>query len=353
MTSVKKYTNESVLRSLLKSFSWRIIAITDTILTVFIVTCVLGDCGVKNALTIGVLEFSIKFVSYYIHERIWLTIQFKKRFGVTRTLFKTLSWRVIATVITFIVAGEILNSQDNAALYIAGIEIFTKSLLYYMHERIWLILPLGKLDQLLRTLSMQKNIVKHSYSVNRDSRKKLKQHKSILLWFTGLSGSGKSTIANCVEQELHKNSIHTYTLDGDNIRKGLNSDLSFSPEDRSENIRRIAETARLMIDAGLVVLAAFVSPYRKDRDHIRKIVGDDNMVEIFINTSIEECERRDVKGLYKKARKGEIKNMTGISAPYESPLHPDIQINTEEVTIVDATKQIINFINPKLILQNE
>ena len=165
--------------------------------------------------------------------------------------------------------------------------------------------------------------------------------------------SGKSTIANCVEQELHKNSIHTYTLDGDNIRKGLNSDLSFSPEDRSENIRRIAETARLMIDAGLVVLAAFVSPYRKDRDHIRKIVGDDNMVEIFINTSIEECERRDVKELYKKARKGEIKNMTGISAPYESPLHPDIQINTEEVTIVDATKQIINFINPKLTLQNE
>ena len=200
---------------------------------------------------------------------------------------------------------------------------------------------------------MQKNIVKHSYSVNRDSRKKLKQHKSILLWFTGLSGSGKSTIANCVEQELHKNSIHTYTLDGDNIRKGLNSDLSFSPKDRTENIRRIAETAHLMIDAGLVVLAAFVSPYRNDRDHVRNIVGNDNMVEIYINTSVEECERRDVKGLYKKARKGEIKNMTGISAPYESPLHPDIQINTEEVTIVDATKQIINFINPKLILQNE
>ena len=200
---------------------------------------------------------------------------------------------------------------------------------------------------------MQKNIVKHSYSVNLDSRKKLKQHQPLLLWFTGLSGSGKSTIANCVEQELHKHSIHTYTLDGDNIRKGLNSDLSFSTEDRSENIRRIAETAHLMIDAGLVVLATFVSPYRNDRDHIRKIVGDDNMVEIYINTSIEECERRDAKGLYKKARKGEIKNMTGISAPYESPLHPDIQINTEEITVIEATKQIINFINPKLILHNE
>ena len=152
MTSIKKYTNESVLRSLLKSFSWRIIAVSDTILTVFIVTCVLGDCGVKNALTIGALDFSIKFVSYYIHERIWLTIQFKRRFRVTRTLFKTLSWRVIATVITFIVAGEILNSQDNAALYIAGIEIFTKSLLYYMHERIWLILPLGKLRSIVKNI---------------------------------------------------------------------------------------------------------------------------------------------------------------------------------------------------------
>ena len=200
---------------------------------------------------------------------------------------------------------------------------------------------------------MQKNIVKHSYSVNLDSRKKLKQHQPLLLWFTGLSGSGKSTIANCVEQELHKNSIHTYTLDGDNIRKGLNSDLSFSPEDRTENIRRIAETAHLMMDAGLVVLAAFVSPYRIDREHIRNVVGHNNMIEIYIKTSVEECERRDVKGFYKKARKGEIKNMTGISAPYESPLHPDIQINTEEITVIEATKQIINFINPKLILHNE
>lgn len=200
---------------------------------------------------------------------------------------------------------------------------------------------------------MQKNIVKHSYSVNLDSRKKLKQHQPLLLWFTGLSGSGKSTIANCVEQELHKNSIHTYTLDGDNIRKGLNSDLSFSPEDRKENIRRIAETAHLMMDAGLVVLAAFVSPYRIDRDHIRNVVGHNNMIEIYINTSVEECERRDVKGLYKKARKGEIKNMTGISAPYESPLHADIQINTEEITVIEAAKQIITFINPKLILHNE
>ena len=149
---MKKYTNESVLRSLLKSFSWRIIAISDTILSVLLITCVFGDCSLKNALTIGFLEFLIKLVAYFIHERIWLSIQFEKRFGVTRTIYKTLSWRVLATVVTFIIAGEILNTKDNAALYIAGIEVFTKSLLYYMHERLWLTLPLGKLRSLAKNI---------------------------------------------------------------------------------------------------------------------------------------------------------------------------------------------------------
>ena len=152
MRNVKKYTNESVLRSLLKSFSWRIIAISDTILSVLLITCILGDCSLKNALTIGFLEFLIKLVAYFVHERIWLSIQFERRFGVTRTIYKTLSWRVLATVVTFIIAGEILNSKDNAALYIAGIEVFTKSLLYYMHERLWLTLPLGKLRSLAKNI---------------------------------------------------------------------------------------------------------------------------------------------------------------------------------------------------------
>jgi len=195
---------------------------------------------------------------------------------------------------------------------------------------------------------MEKNIVKHDYAVDQNSRSKLKKHKSLLLWFTGLSGSGKSTIANCVEQALHEKGVHTYTLDGDNVRKGLNNNLSFSPEDRTENIRRIAETAKLMMDAGLVVLAAFVSPYKKDRDNIRTIVGSENMVEIYINTSVEECERRDVKGLYKKARAGEIKNMTGISSPYEAPENPEIEIHTEKVNVEKATEHIINNIYPKL-----
>lgn len=200
---------------------------------------------------------------------------------------------------------------------------------------------------------MQQNIIRHNFNVSKEERQRSNNHNSFLLWFTGLSGSGKSTIANIVEHELFKCGIHTYTLDGDNIRKGINKDLSFSPSDRSENIRRIAEISSLMLDSGLVVLAAFVSPYKKDREYIREIVDENNFFEIFINTSVEECERRDVKGLYKKARLGEIKNMTGISAPYEAPENPFIEINTEEQTIEEAVALILEKIKPKLDFKNE
>ena len=195
---------------------------------------------------------------------------------------------------------------------------------------------------------MQENIIPHSFAVNKQHRNLLKNHSSFLLWFTGLSGSGKSTIANAVEQALIGKNIHTYTLDGDNVRKGLNNNLSFSPEDRTENIRRIAEVAHLMIDAGLVVLAAFVSPYEKDRQNIQQIVGAENFVEIFVNTSVEECERRDVKGLYAKARAGEIKNFTGINAPYEAPQSPNIEINTVETSVEEAVAMVVNYITTKL-----
>ena len=197
---------------------------------------------------------------------------------------------------------------------------------------------------------MKENIIPHSYQVSKADRQTNNKHKSLLLWFTGLSGSGKSTIANVVEQELHKLGIKTYTLDGDNIRNGINKDLSFAPEDRTENIRRIAEIANLMVDAGVVVLAAFVSPYKKDRENIKKIVQEENFVEVFVNTSLAECERRDVKGLYQKARAGEIKNMTGISAPYEAPENPDIEIKTEENSVEEAVSKILKHITPKLSL---
>lgn len=200
---------------------------------------------------------------------------------------------------------------------------------------------------------MKKNVQPYSYQISKGDRIKMNNQNSFLIWFTGLSGSGKSTIANIVEQKLFQEGINTYTLDGDNIRKKINKDLTFSPEDRTENIRRIAEIANLMIDGGLVVLAAFVSPNKKDRDNIRNIVKEINFVEVFINTSVEECERRDVKGLYRKARAGEIKNMTGISAPYEAPENPDIIINTESETAEGAALKIIEYITPKLQLNHE
>lgn len=195
---------------------------------------------------------------------------------------------------------------------------------------------------------MKKDIVPHTYHITQKHRSELYGHNPLLIWFTGLSGSGKSTIANLVEETLFKQGVKTYSLDGDNIRNGINNDLSFSPEDRAENIRRISEVANLMIDAGIVVLAAFVSPYKKDRDNIRTIVKDINFVEVYVNTSIQECERRDVKGLYKKARAGEIKNMTGISSPYEPPENPHIEIRTEEDNLEDSVGKIVEFVMQKV-----
>lgn len=195
---------------------------------------------------------------------------------------------------------------------------------------------------------MSVNVIKHDYKTTKIQREELHGHKAYLLWFTGLSGSGKSTLANLVEIALHKQGLSTYILDGDNIRKGINKDLSFAPEDRTENIRRIAEISNLMLNAGVITLAAFVSPYIKDREEVQQIVGTDNFIEIFVNTSLEECERRDVKGLYKKARSGEIKNMTGISAPYEAPVNPDLEIITDGQSIEESVEIIINFINKKL-----
>ena len=195
---------------------------------------------------------------------------------------------------------------------------------------------------------MSLHTVKHDYKTSKTDREILHGHKAYLLWFTGLSGSGKSTLANLVEIALHKQGLSTYILDGDNIRQGINKDLSFAPEDRTENIRRIAEISNLMLNAGVITLAAFVSPYIKDREEVQQIVGTDNFIEIFVNTSLEECERRDVKGLYKKARSGEIKNMTGISAPYEAPVNPDLEVITDGQSIEESVEIIINFITKKL-----
>lgn len=198
---------------------------------------------------------------------------------------------------------------------------------------------------------MADNVIKQNYAINRSMREQKNGHKSLLIWFTGLSGSGKSTIANEVSNLLFNSGFSNYTLDGDNVRLGLNSNLGFTAEDRTENLRRIAEVSKLMIDAGQVVLAAFVSPTIKDRAMIKEIVGAADFVEVYINTSLEECERRDVKGLYAKARKGEINNFTGISAHYEAPVNADITITTENTSIQDSAQQIMNLLEEKLTLK--
>ncbi|HCP76949.1 MAG TPA: adenylyl-sulfate kinase, partial [Pusillimonas sp.] len=179
------------------------------------------------------------------------------------------------------------------------------------------------------SLRRAQNVHRQALSITRENRERLNGHPGKVIWFTGLSGSGKSTIANALEKQLHEQGRRTYILDGDNIRQGLNKDLGFTEADRVENIRRIAEVARLMMDAGLIVMTAFISPYRRERDMARELIGEDRFMEVFVDTPLEVCEARDPKGLYKRARKGEIPNMTGINSAYEAPERPDVVVNTE------------------------
>jgi len=192
-----------------------------------------------------------------------------------------------------------------------------------------------------------KNIVWHDHHVTRDKRAQIKHQKPCILWFTGLSGSGKSSIANAVEAALIEQKKHTYLLDGDNIRMGLNKGLTFSNEDRIENIRRIGEVSKLFVDAGLIVLTAFISPFRKDRNMVRHLVKEGEFIEIFVDTPLEVCEQRDPKGLYKKARKGKIPNFTGIDSPYETPKIPEIHIKNDKISIDEAVKKVIRYLEER------
>ncbi|MFN5909821.1 MAG: adenylyl-sulfate kinase [Bacteroidota bacterium] len=191
----------------------------------------------------------------------------------------------------------------------------------------------------------------YNFLLRPQDRSGMMGHEPALIWFTGLSGSGKSTLANLLEHRLHQQGVHTFLLDGDSIRKGLNSDLGFSERDRTENIRRIAEVSKLMMDAGLIVIAAFISPFETDRSLVKDITGRKHTLEIYVATSLEECERRDVKGLYAKARKGEIQNFTGIDSPYEVPRNPEITIDTEFCTPESAIEQIIDLLRDREIIQ--
>lgn len=192
---------------------------------------------------------------------------------------------------------------------------------------------------------MDKHIQFQHFALTQTERAKIKQQTPMCLWMTGLSGAGKSTLANALEQELNKKGKHTYILDGDNLRHGLNSDLGFSEVDRNENVRRVAETAQLMVDAGLIVIVGLISPFKKERNWVRGLFSNNQFKEIYISTSLHECEYRDVKGLYKKARKGEVKNFTGIDSPYEPPENPEIVVDTENKSIAECIQFIIEKAN--------
>lgn len=188
------------------------------------------------------------------------------------------------------------------------------------------------------------NIVWHSATVAKEDRQRLNGHQSCVLWFTGLSGAGKSTLANAVEKKLYELGKRTYILDGDNVRHGLNKDLGFSPADRTENIRRIAEVSKLFVDAGLIAVTAFISPFREDREIARNLLAPGEFIEVYVKCSLNECENRDPKGLYAKARKGEIPEFTGISSPYEEPVDPELVIETDQLSLQESVDQIIQYL---------
>ncbi len=199
---------------------------------------------------------------------------------------------------------------------------------------------------------MDQNIVWHEATVTRERREIMNKHRAKLLWFTGLSGSGKSTLAHAVEEELYQRGCRTYVFDGDNVRHGLCRDLGFTVDDRTENIRRIAEMAKLFVDAGVIALTAFISPIREDRQRARGLLPHGDFIEVYVDCPLEVCEARDVKGLYKKARDGEIQNFTGISSPYEPPLNPEIRITTANREIDDSVAEIIQALENRGVIPN-
>ena len=194
------------------------------------------------------------------------------------------------------------------------------------------------------------NVIYHHASVTRQRRNKLNEHRSVVLWFTGLSGSGKSTLAHALEEKLYQKGCRTFVLDGDNVRHGLNSNLDFSEPGRTENIRRISEVSKLMLESGLIVMTAFISPFNKDRNEARKLISNDDFIEIYCKASLETCEARDVKGLYKRARAGKIKNYTGVDSPYEVPENPELTLDTDNDTLNESVSKIYNFLKEKKLL---
>jgi len=272
---------------------------------------------------------------------------FEKDPTVKRHLLKTVSWRIVGTIDT-VLLGWFVTGNISIGAQIGGFELITKMALYFAHERAWHKIKFGIPTRLKKAENVRKenegNLFLQNSTVSRQQREELNENKSFTIWLTGLSASGKSSIAAELDSWFFQNGLRSYVIDGDNTRLGINSDLSFSKEDRGENIRRVAEICKLFNDAGVIMIASFISPFEKDRAMAKKIIGENDFMEAFVDASIETCKARDIKGLYKLAESGKIKNFTGIDSPYEKPEYPDIHLHSDSATINDCVSAIITFL---------
>jgi len=275
---------------------------------------------------------------------------------VKRHLLKTISWRIIGTIDT-VLLGWFITGQINTGAKIGGMELITKMLLYFFHERTWHKISFGLPSRMNKAEKIKQanapNLFAQHDKIGRSQREELNGNKAFTIWLTGLSGSGKSSIATELDTVFFKNELRSYVLDGDNTRLGINSDLTFSKEDRSENIRRVAEICKLFNEAGIITIAAFISPFEGDRLKAKNIIGSNSFIEVFVDASLEVCKARDLKGLYKLAEQGKIKDFTGINSPYEKPIAPNIHIVTDKEPLQICIDKVLScLVLNNLVSQN-
>lgn len=267
-----------------------------------------------------------------------LRYRIKRDPTVKRHFAKAVTWRVVGTLDT-VLLGFLVTGDLPTGIRIGALELFTKILLYFIHERVWVSIPFGLPEVFKRQRKQTEetgNLFHQQFAVNRQEREGRNGHPAFTIWFTGLSGSGKSTLASAIDEWLHRQGIHSYVIDGDNTRMGINSDLNFTREGREENIRRVAEICRLFNEAGIVVISSFISPFASDRARACQIIGADSFHEVHISASLDTCIRRDTKGLYRKALNGEIRDFTGVDSPYEAPITPALRLDTDGMTMKDC-----------------
>ncbi|OIR07026.1 putative adenylyl-sulfate kinase [mine drainage metagenome] len=279
---------------------------------------------------------------------------FKKDPSVKRHLVKTLTWNVVGTIDTILLVWLITRNGD-LSLKIGAIEFATKTMLYFFHERVWHLIKYGLPTRFQSAATVKQRLTNQLFlqqtAISKTDREQVNNHKGFTIWLTGLSASGKSSIAFALDDLLFKDHIKAFVLDGDNTRLGINSDLGFSKEDRKENIRRVAEICRLFNEAGTIAIASFISPFEDDRQMARQIIGAENCIEVFVDADIETCKKRDLKGLYLLAEQGKIKEFTGVSSKYEIPLEPQIHVKTDHATVNESVAIIANYLETHQLLK--